>query len=73
MAEAKGLRFLGGEDKCYLRYALAVLAVHRDLGTAVRVHLDLVFRHGVGGSAVGAVKVLLPREPRRLASLLARE
>ena len=47
VAEAKGLRLLGGEDEGHLRCALALYAPHRDLGAAARVRPGLVLGHGL--------------------------
>jgi hypothetical protein len=73
VAKAKGFRLFGREDEGYFRCAFAVLAAHRDLGTAARVHPNLVLRHGFGGAAVGAAKGLFLREPRCAPLLFARE
>ncbi len=73
VAEAKSFRLLGGEDEGHFRCTLAVYAPHRDVGTAARARTGLVLRHGFGGAAIGAAKVLLLCEPHCVTFLFARE
>ena len=73
MAEAKSLRLLRGEDEGHFGCSFAVYTPHCNIGTTARMHPSLVLRHRFGGSAIGAAKVLLPRDPCRTVFLLVRE